>query len=83
MAEGENVSTEDLRKAILNVADAIRLVAASVDVFALKLRRIWPLRDNPEVSTSHSDLHRSLLEANERLHAAVDLLVKTDDKPSS
>jgi hypothetical protein len=83
MAEPDEISTEDLRKAVLNVADAVRMIAASVDVFVLRLARVWPLRDYPEVAASHSELHRSLLASNERLSAAVDLLVKTDDEHSS
>jgi hypothetical protein len=83
MAEPTDLSEDDIRKAVLNLTDAVRLIAQSVDVFVLKLRRVWPLRDYPEISTSHNELHMSLLAANQRLHAAVDILVKNDDERSA
>lgn len=79
----DDLSSDDIRKAVLNVTDAARLIAQSIDVFVLKLRRVWPLRDYPELSASHDELHMSLLAANQRLHTAVDLLVKEDVEHSA
>jgi len=75
MPEGSSVSTEDLRKAVLNVADAVRLTAEAVEL----------MRGNLSLTNAAIGLHpfvhnfqRKLSAANGRLSAAVDLLVKED-----
>lgn len=80
MPEDESVSTEDLRKAILNVADAIRLTAE-----ALELMRANVGLTNAAVSTNPflQFFNRNLVSANNRLSAAVDLLVKEDAEHSA
>jgi hypothetical protein len=80
MPDGESVSTEDLRKAILNVADAIRLTAE-----ALELMRGNLSLTNAAVGLNPflQHFHRTLVAANGRLSAAVDLLVKEDVEHSA
>lgn len=80
MPEDEIVSTEDLRKAVLNVADAIRLT-----VQALELMRANVGLTNAAVSINPflQIFNRTLASANNRLSAAVDLLVKEDVEHSA
>jgi hypothetical protein len=80
MPENEDVSTEDLRKAVLNVADAVRLTAEALEL----------IRGNLALTNAAIGLqpflqtfHRTLSAANGRLGAAVDLLVKEDFEHSA
>jgi hypothetical protein len=80
MAEPDEIPTEDLRKALLNVADAVRLTSEALDRLVRLLGDSIPsLGLGPLLPM----LRDSLRAANGRLSAAVDLLVKTDDEPSS
>lgn len=80
MAVSNDVSTEDLRKAVLNVADAIRLTSGALDGLA---RRLGDSIPSLGLDPFLPNLRQALLAANGRLSAAVDLLVKADDQPSS
>jgi hypothetical protein len=73
MAVSNDVSTEDLRKAVLNVADAIRLTSDALDRLVRRLGHSIPT----------IDIRQALHAANGRLSAAVDLLVTDDDQPAS
>ena len=80
MAESNEISAEDLRKALLNVADAIRLTSRALDRLALRLSLSMP---SLELDPFLPNLRETLRAANGRLSAAVDLLVKNDDERSS
>lgn len=81
MPESERVSIEDLRKAVLNVADAVRLTAEALEIMraTVALTTAAALNLNPFLE----NFRRSLLAANNRLSAAVDLLVKEEAEHSS
>ncbi len=83
MTEADEISVEDLRKAVLHLTDAVRLIATATDVFALRVAQSSPLSSYPDVVFSHSVLHEKLMRANDRLHAVVDLLVRMDDEHPS
>jgi hypothetical protein len=80
MTDPGEVSTEDLRKAVLHLADAIRLTSAALDRLALRLGHSIP---SLELDRVPSTVHETLRAANDRLVNAVDLLVKTDDENPS
>lgn len=80
MAVSDDVSAEDLRKAMLNIADATRLTSEAVDRLAVRLSLSIPsLGLDPFLPV----LRDSLRAASGRLSAAVDLLVTMDDKHST
>ncbi len=79
MAEFNEISAEDLRKALLNVADAIRLNAEALEALIRRLAQSIPAL---ELDPFLPNLRGALRAANGRLSTAVDLLVKTDDEPS-
>jgi hypothetical protein len=80
MAKPDEISPEDLRKAVLNVADAVRLISETLDRLGTSLRlNVPPLGLDPTLAR----LRDTLRTTNGRLSAAVDLLVKTDGEPSS
>jgi hypothetical protein len=80
MAQSNDISTEDLRKAVLNVADAIRLTSDALDILA---RRLGDSIPTLTLGPFLPNLRETLRAANGRLSVAVDLLVKTDDETSS
>jgi len=77
MAPSDEISTEDLRKAVLNVADAIRLTSDALDRLTRRLGHSIP---SLELDPFLPQLRQALHAANGRLSAAVDLLVKADDE---
>ena len=79
MAEFNEISAEDLRKALLNVADAIRLNSEALEALIRRLAQSIPAL---ELDPFLPNLRETLRAANGRLSTAVDLLVKTDDEPS-
>ena len=80
MAEDDGVSTEDLRKAVLNVADAVRLTAEALELMRGNLSLTnAAIALNPFAHT----FQRKLAAANGRLSAAVDLLVNEDVEHSA
>ena len=80
MPEGASVSTEDLRKAVLNVADAVRLTAEALELMRGNLSLTnAAIGLNPFVH----NFQRKLGAVNGRLSAAVDLLVKEDVEHSA
>jgi hypothetical protein len=80
MPEGASVSTEDLRKAVLNVADAVRLTAEALELMRGNLSLTsGAIGLNPFVQ----NFQRKLVAANGRLSAAVDLLVNEDVEHSA
>src|SRR5580765_7248451 len=80
MPDSESVSNEDLRKAILKVADAIRLTAEALESMQGNLSLT-----NAAVGLNPFLQHfrRTLVAVNGRLSAAVDLLVKEDVEHSA
>jgi hypothetical protein len=70
MPDADNVSNEELRKAVLNVADAIRLTSEALDRLALRLSLSIP---SLELDPFLPNLRESIRAANGRLSAAVDL----------
>ncbi len=80
MPEPDSVSTDDLRKAILNVADAVRLTAEALELMRGNLS---PTNAAVGLNPFLQHFHRTLAAANSRLGAAVDLLVKEDIEHSA
>lgn len=83
MTEVNETSVEDLRKAVLHLTDAVRLIAVATHLFARRVVQTFPLSTHQDVLTGYTDLEQRLMSANDRLHAVVDVLVRTDDEPSS
>ncbi|HTT78532.1 MAG TPA: hypothetical protein VMF86_02530 [Stellaceae bacterium] len=83
MAEADDVSMDDLRKAVLNLADAVRVITISVDRLAFRLAHspIWEL--DPSLSIEMNNIRETIGPAKGRLSAAVELLVKDDVGHSS
>lgn len=78
MPEPDSVSTDDLRKAVLNVADAVRLTSEALERTVAGLSAILPAVELGLLPR----LRESVRAANGRLSAAVDLLVKEDAEHS-
>jgi hypothetical protein len=83
VAEGDDVSIDDLRKALLNLADAIRVLAIGVDRLTFRLAHspIWEF--DPSLSIEMHSIREAIGPAKDRLSAAVNLLVKDDAEHAS
>lgn len=80
MPESESVSIEDLRRAILNVADAVRLTAQAMELMRANLSLTVPAVGS---RVFLQNFNQPLAAANGRLSTAVDLLVKEDAEHSA
>jgi hypothetical protein len=76
------ISTEELRRAMLYLADAVLQLTRTVDLMAMRIRNI----ENPS-DPNHPIRFREFAEAawaaQDRVRAAVDLLVKSDESPGT
>lgn len=75
--EGTQTTVEELRRAILYVADAMLALTNTVDLMAMQLRWI-DIPGKPDAPAKFVEFAESAWAAQGRLRQAVDLLVKPD-----
>jgi hypothetical protein len=76
-AEAEKASPEELRRAVLYLADAVLQLARTVDLMAMRMRFI--VHQSGADSSNFSELAAEARTSYHRVREAVDTLVRPDE----
>lgn len=80
--KASEITVEELRRAVLYLADAVLQLTRTVDLMAMRLRNI-EIPGDPSHSARFRKFAEAAWEAQGRISAAVDLLVKSDEPPGA